>query len=148
MIGLQPMVDLVAGWARGIRIANGYATDAGANVSTERVGDGIDTGALLVGVIVVDVTPSKTTPRRRDWQVDIALEARVPVSYANAEATALKVLEDLAKCVPTVTTDPDNNIATFELFGSELARQPDGVPYIIVGVTLRGTTYEHFSPPA
>lgn len=148
MIGLQARIDLVASWARQIRKANGYATDLGAAVSTERVGDGPESAALHLGVYLVDLTPSKTTPQRRDWQYDIAMEARIPVRIASAEATALAALEDLCACVPTATKNPADNILTLEVSGSEIARQPDGIPFIVVGVTLRGTSYEYTSRPA
>lgn len=149
MIGLQDRVDLVAGWARGIRTAAGFRTDLGAHVDTERVGAGPGDTALRLGVFVEDgPTPTNTTPQRRDWQFSIVMEARVPVRMATAEATVLAVLEDLCACVPTATKNPADNILTLEIAGSDISRQPDGIPFIVVGVTLRGTCYEYLSRPA
>lgn len=148
MIGLQDRIDLVASWARQIRKANGYRTELGAVVDTERVGDGPESSVLHLGVYLVDLAPVKTTPQRRDWQFDIAMEARVPVRFDAAEATALAALEDLCACVPSATSNPADNILTLEISGSEIARQPDGIPFIVVGVTLRGTCYEFISRPA
>lgn len=48
MIGLQNRIALVAGWARQIRTANGYRTDLGKAVDTERIGDGPESGTLLL----------------------------------------------------------------------------------------------------
>lgn len=148
MIGLAAHIARVQGWAQSIRTANGYRTDIGAQVDTERVGGNGDDNRLLCGVFLADLTPIKTTAQRRDWQVDIAVEARIPVRFTTAEAQALDALEDLVACIPTRITAADNNLATLELSGSELARQPDGVPYIVVSVTLRATVYEFISPPA
>lgn len=148
MIGLDAHIARVQGWAQAIRTANGYRTDIGAQVDTERVGSNGDDNRLLCGVFLADLTPIKTTTQRRDWQVDIAVEARIPVRFTTAEAQARAALEDMVACVPTRITDPDNNLATLELAGTELARQPDGVPYIVVSVTLRATVYEFISQPA
>lgn len=147
MIGLQSHIELVAGWARKITVANGYRTDLGNTVATERIGEGPDNGAALLGVFVGDVTPDKSTPQRREWQFDIVLEARIPVRYATAEAQTLAALEDLCACIPTATRDPGNNIAKLEISGSEIARQPDGIAYNVVSVTLRGTCYEFLPRP-
>lgn len=148
MIGLQDRIDLVAGWARQITTANGYRTDLGKVVDTERVGDGPESSALHLGVYLADLTPIKSTPQRRDWQFDIFMEARIPVRSTAAEATALGALEDLCACVPTATKNTADNILTLEISGSEIARQPDGIPFIVVGVTVRGTCYEYLSRPA
>lgn len=148
MIHLQSHVDRVKGWVQDIRTANGYLTDAGANVSTERVGGNGADNALLVGVFLADLTPLKTTPLRRDWQFDIAIDARIPIKSTTAEAQAINVLEDLARCIPTKTLTADDNLATLELAGTGIDRQPDGVPYIVVSVTLRATCNEFISQPA
>lgn len=148
MIGLQARIDLVKGWVQAIRTANGYATELGANVVTERVGEDGRAPVLVAAVVLSDLSPVKTTRARRDWQLDIAIEARIPVTYTNAEAQALLALEDLVRCVPTVTTNPDDNLQTLELSGAAIDRQPDGTPYIVVSVTLRATCYEFISQPA
>lgn len=148
MIGLDAHIARVQGWVQAIRTADGYRTDIGAQVDTERVGGNGDDNRLLCGVFLADLTPLKTTKQRRDWQVDIAAEARIPVRFTAAEAQACAALEDMVACIPTSISDPDNNLATLELSGTELARQPDGVPYIVVSVTLRATVYEFISPPA
>lgn len=148
MIGLDDHIALVAGWARGISTANGYRTDIGAGVVTERIGGNGDDKSLLVGVYLADLTPVKTTPQRRDWTFDIAIEGRIPVRSTTAEQQARAVLEDLAKCVPTKTTNPADNLQTLEIAGTSIARQPDGVPYIVVSVTVRATCYEYITSPA
>lgn len=148
MIGLQSKVDLVKGWAQQMRTANGYLTDAGAVVVTEPVGDNGADNTLLTGVYLADLTPLKTTPQRRDWQFDITVESRVPVTSQTTEARMQATLEDLARCIPSKTIDPADNLATLELVGAAISRQPDGIPYIVVSVTVRGTCYEFLSPPA
>ncbi|MEO5811549.1 MAG: hypothetical protein ABIU96_03935 [Rhodanobacter sp.] len=148
MIGLQADINLVAGWVRDIRVANGYTTDIGADVVTERKGGSEDDNSLLCGVFLADLTPTNATPQRRDWQPDIVIEARIPVRSATAEATLIAVIEDLVKAIPTKTTDAANNIATLEISAIGISRQPDGVPYIVVSVTLRATVYEFISQPA
>jgi len=148
MIGLQQHIDMVKGWVQQVRQSSGYATDVGANVSTERVAGNGDDNKLLVGVFLADLTPLKTTPRRRDWQPDIVIEARIPVQFKTAEAQAIAVLEDLVHCIPTVKTTADDNLATLEIVGTAIDRQPDGVPYIVVSVTLRATCNEFISQPA
>lgn len=148
MIYLQAHIDMVKGWVQNIRTANGYLTDAGANVSTERVaGNGVDS-TLLVGVFLAELTPLKTTPRRRDWQPGIVIEARVPVKSGTAEAQVIVVLEDLVRCIPTTKPTADDNLATLEIADIAIERQPDGVPYIVVSVTLRATCNEFISQPA
>ncbi|EIL99142.1 hypothetical protein [Rhodanobacter thiooxydans] len=148
MIDLQPKIAMVADWARAIRKAGGYLTDIGASVVTERVGGNGDDNVVLVGVFLSDLTPLKTTPQRRDWQFDIAIEARVPVSFKTAEAQTLAVIEDMVKCIPTKKATANDNLATLEISGTDINRQPDGVPYIVVSVTVRGTCYEFISQPA
>lgn len=148
MIGLQSHVDLIKGWAQSIRKANGYFTDLGANVVTERPGEDGRDPVQVAAVVLADLSPVKTTPKRRDWQLDITVEARIPVSYTNAEALALEALEDLVRCVPTSKASPDDNLQTLELTGTAIDRQPAGTPYIVVSVTLRATCYEFVSQPA
>jgi len=148
MIYLQQHIGLVQVWAQQVRKVNGYATDAGANVVTERAGGNGDDNTLLTGVFLADLTLLKTTPMRRDWQFDIAIEARIPVQFKTAEAQAISVLEDLVRCIPTKKATPDDNLATLELAASNIDRQPDGVPYIVVSVTVRGTCYEYIPQPA
>lgn len=148
MIGIATHIARVQGWVQAIRTASGYHTDLGAQVDTERVGDNGEDGRTLCGVFLADLTPLKTTPQRRDWQLDIAAEARIPVRSTDAEAKAADALEDLVACIPTRTTDPNNNLATLELAGAAFDRQPDGVPYIVVSVTLRATVYEFIPQPA
>jgi uncharacterized protein (DUF58 family) len=148
MIALQSHIDLVKGWAQQIRTANGYATDVGSNVVTERVGASGDDYSIIVAVALADLTPLKTTPQRRDWQFDIAMEARIPVLFTTAEAQAIAALEDLVRCIPTTKATADDNLASLELSGTDITRQPDGIPYIVVSVTVRGTCYEFISQPA
>lgn len=148
MIALQSTIDLVKGWVQQVRKANGYATDAGASVSTERDGGNGDDNRLLIGVFLADLTPVNTTKQRRDWQMDVVIEARIPVLFKTAEAQGIAVLEDLVRCIPTATTNPADNLATLEIGATDIGRQPDGVPYIVVSVTLRATCYEFISPPA
>lgn len=148
MIGLASIVAQVQAWLSAIRIANGYATDAGANVVTEALGmDGRD-NALVVGVYLSDLTLVNGTPRRRDWQLDMQVEARIPISFKTAEAQAVAVLEDVVHAVPTKSCAMPDNFQMLDVTGAQIQRQPDGVPYIVVGVTLRGTCYEYTSSPA
>jgi hypothetical protein len=148
MIYLQQHIDMVKGWAQQILKANGYLTDAGAKVVTERVGGNGEDNTLLTGVFLADLAPLKTTSQRRDWQFDIAVEARIPVLFKTAEAQALATLEDLVRCIPTKKATADDNLATLEVIGTGIGRQPDGIPYIVVSVTVRGTCYEFISQPA
>lgn len=148
MIGIAATITRVQGWAQQIRVANGYNTDIGAQVDTERVGDNGADKKLLCGVFLADLTPTNSTKQRRDWQLDIAVETRIPVRFTTAEAQAHAALEDMVHCIPTQIADADNNLATLELAGAGIDRQPEGVPYIVVSVTLRATVYEFISQPA
>lgn len=148
MINLADHIARVQGWVQQITQLNGYRTDLGTKVDTERVGGNGDDNRLLCGVFLGKLTPSKTTPQRRDWDIDIDIEARIPVRSTTAEAQVHDALEDLVRCIPTKITDPNNNLATLELSDTDISRQPDGVPYIVVSVTLRATVYEFTSPPA
>lgn len=148
MIGIATIVGQAATWLRAIRIVNGYATDAGAHVVTEAVGMDGNTATLIVAVYLSDLTLVKSTPMRRDWQMEMQVEARIPVSSKTAEAQALAVLEDVIHAIPTKSCDMPSNFQTLDVAGGSIQRQPDGVPYIVVGVTLRGTCYEYTSQPA
>lgn len=148
MIDLQSHIDRVQGWVQQVRVANGYRTDAGANVVTETASAGVDESKLLTGVFLADLQPVQTTKQRRDWQFDIAIEARIPARSDSAEATLIAVLEDLVHCIPTATRTADDNLASLELSATNITRQPDGIPYIVASVTLRATCYEFISQPA
>lgn len=148
MIDLDAHIARVHGWVQAVRVVNGYRTDLGAAVDTERRGGNGDDSQTLCGVFLAGLEPLKTTPLRRDWQLDVAVEARIPVRSTTAELQMRAALEDLVRAIPTKVTDPDNNLATLELAGTDIARQPDGVPYIVVSVTLRATCYEFIPQPA
>lgn len=149
MIGLQQHITLVQGWVQQISPANGYQTNAGANVSTERVGgNGADNRLLVCVLLSGDLVLLNNTKARRDWQFELAVEARIPVSYATAEAQAVAVLEDMVKAIPTSSCAGADNLQTLVISGGGIVREPDGVPYIVVSVTLRATCYEFTSPPA
>ena len=148
MIGLQQHIDLVKGWVQKVRQVNGYLTDAGANTSTERVGGNGSDNTLFTGVFLgADVTQLNNTPARRDWQFDLAVESRIPVSFKTAEAQAVAVLEDLFRAIPAKTCAGADNLQTLAITGGGIVREPDGVPYIVVSVTLRGTCFEFTSTP-
>lgn len=148
MIALQDKIDMVQGWVQAIRTANGYLTDIGSNVVTERLGGNGDDNAVIVGVFLADLTPINSTKQRRDWQFDIAIEARVPVLFKTAEAQVLAAIEDMVECIPTSITAANNNLATLGISGTDIGRQPDGIPFIVASVTVRGTCYEFISQPA
>lgn len=149
MIHLQAHIDMVKGWVQSIRTANGYLTDAGANVSTERMAGNGEDNKLLAGVFLSgDLDLLNNTSQRRDWQFDLAVEARIPVSFKTAEAQAVAVLEDLVRAIPTKWCTGADNLQTLVLSGGGIARPPEGVSYIVVSVTLRGTCYEFTSSPA
>lgn len=148
MIGIAAIVGQVADWLRGIRVANGYATDLGARIVTETAGLNGDDGILIAGVFVTGLNLDKGTPQRRDWELDIQCEAHVPIKQATAEATALAVLEDILRAIPTRPTAAPDSLKTLDATGGSIARQPDGVSYIVVSVTLRATCYEFTSQPA
>ncbi|MBN8921595.1 MAG: hypothetical protein BGP10_15975 [Rhodanobacter sp. 68-29] len=148
MIGIAPIVDQVATWLRTIRTANGYATDLGAHIVTETVGLNGDDAILIAGVFVSGLNLDKGTPQRRDWDLDLQCEARVPIKQATAEATAVAVLEDILRAIPTRPNTAPDTLKTLDATGGSVTRQPDGVPYIVVSVTLRATCYDYTSKPA
>jgi hypothetical protein len=70
------------------------------------------------------------------------------VLFKTAEAQTLAAIEDMVKCIPTKKDSANDNLATLEISGTDIGRQPDGIPYIVVSVTVRGTCYEFISQPA
>lgn len=143
MIGLKSHLALVKTWMQTIKASAGFNTDAGDNVVTERQGDDGVSKKLIVGVYVTDVTLVNQTPMRRDWSFQITVECRVPTKLDSAEEAGLDVIEDLIAAIPTDYCAIPQGLKKLELEGSLFDRQPDGVPYNVVGVTLRGTCSEN-----
>lgn len=147
MIGLKLFRDVAAGWVRTIRKDDGYLTDAGQNVITDRPGDDGATRKTIVGVYVTDVLPTNVTPMRIDWSFQITIEARVPTSMDNSEDVTIDILEDLLKAVPTHYSDAPQNLKKLVVEGTVFDRQPDGVPFNVAGITLRGSSFENRDLP-
>jgi|GEM_PF-4781989 len=148
MIGLSVYITFVVDQLKRISVDNGFLTEAGANVVTERMSGNGDDKKLIVGVFLTDLARVGKSASRRDWQFDLRAEARVPTKLATAEATSVALLEDLVSAIPTAVREQVGNLQTLEIVEAQIDRPPDDVPYSVVGVTLRGTCFEYTNAPA
>jgi len=148
VIGLKSYRTLVEGWLKVIRIENGYQTDLGDSVSSKRKPANGDDRRFSTFVLIDGLNSVKKTPHRRDWEFDVVIEARLPTAADTAEDTIADVMEDIVRAIPTKTSISTEGLQTMEVVKADVLRQPDGVNYNVVGVTLRGTCFEFTTVPA
>lgn len=148
MINLKVHVAFIADWFKAIKKDNGYQTDLGSTVSTERLSGNGDDRKLACTVLLTDLDSVRKTPQRRDWQFEVIAAVRVPITWSSAESVSIDILEDLSRAVPTNLPATPDGLMNVEISKAEILRQPDGANYNVVGVTLRATCFEYTNKPA
>ena len=97
---VQAIVEALAEALRGITVANGYRTDIGAHVHTERSEVGIPTVQRCT-VVPLGKLRGEEGDRNpgRGRRLEGVIEVTVPASYANAMATVIAAEEDIDTCL-------------------------------------------------
>lgn len=130
---VRAIVDALAAALRGITVANGYRTDIGAHVHTERTETGIPT---VPRVTVVPLGKRKAEDNDRSPSrgrvLEGAIEVSVPASYANAMAMVIDAEDDIDTCLARYHQMPNALPVQFE--ESEFADRPEGLPVVMAGV--------------
>lgn len=83
-----------------IRTTNGYLTNLGLDVDLERVH--VPEGSTRVSLRIDQVQVREISTKHRARNCQVAIEAAMPATQANAEAQAHATLEDLIKRFPAL----------------------------------------------
>lgn len=106
----EPMDTRVVTWLAGllaaITTANGYHTDAGVDVRTERL-DALaeDVHGVRLAVEDVDETALEHGRRKRQAELTCTLHALVPVTVANARQLCRRALADMRRALAGADRD-------------------------------------------
>ncbi len=139
------MADTPKAWAiietlqarlRQITVANGYRTDAGADVRLER--NEMVPSAPYIALAIVSRTKPDRAAAKGERELSIVAEAHVPCSLANAARCAADIAEDIEDALTEYLQQPLALPLEF-VEGAPLER-PEGLP-VIVEQTLFTTKY-------
>lgn len=130
---VRAIVDALSEALRGITVANGYRTDIGEHVHTERTETGIPT-VPRVTVIPLGKQWAEDDSRSpsRGRRLEGAIEVSVPASYANAMAMVIDAEEDIDACLSRYHQMPGALPVQYE--EAEFADRPEGLPVVMAGV--------------
>lgn len=130
---VRAIVDALAEALRGITKANGYRTDMGNHVHTERSESGFPT---VERVTVVPLGKKRVDQEDRSpsrgRELEGAIEVTVPSSYANAMALVIDAEEDIDTCLSRYHQMPDALPVRYE--EAEFGDRPEGLPVALVAV--------------
>lgn len=141
----RAIVDALAAALRQITIANGYRTDLGLHVHTERTETGIPTvPRCTVAPLGKRRAASNDRSPSRGRELEGVIEFSVPASYANALATVIDAEEDIDTCLARYHQMPDALPVQYE--EAEFGDRPEGLP-VVVAVTRWTTAYRRREVP-
>lgn len=127
---VQKIVDALADVLRGITVVNGYNTDLGADVRTERKEVGIPTAPRCVVSCVGKHRPDNDGQRRPGVGRVLrgVIEFEVPASYANAMSTVYAADDDIDRCLRSYHQIPAALPVSYE--ETTFLDRPEGFPVI------------------
>lgn len=120
-----------------ITVANGYRTDAGADVRLERSSD-YPPAAPYLALGRINITRPSDTRSDNEREVEIVVEAHIPVSLVEARRRAEDISEDIEDALTAYLQMPLASPLKFQENG--LLDRPDGMP-VVVAQTLFTTRY-------
>lgn len=122
---VQAIIDALADVLRGVTVANGYRTDIGQHVHTERTESGIPSvPRCYVGPMSRQRRDREANGRDMQGMIEFTL----PASYANAMATVIAADEDIDELLAQYHQMPDALPVRYE--ETVYLDRPDGMPVV------------------
>jgi hypothetical protein len=147
------ILQIVATRLAAISVANGYYTEAGATVDTERVAlDEADTFPRIALAEETMSTLAQTTAAINSAMV-LCAEGYIPVGVDDAEYQAHRLKADITRALGRIKSSDFEGIENvrvtlFEVKGDRpTLRSPEGVAFIVVQVRAT-VTFAEYIPPA
>lgn len=138
-----------------VRVANGFYTDLGKNVSLEAFRPHDMKDGELVRVVsptddLSDGAQSKTRTGTR-WvtgSMDVVVEYVLPATHANAHLMAHRARADLLRVLRDTPETWIRGCRRFAVQRREILDQPEGLPVVVVQISARADIHEETPPPA
>lgn len=126
------LVLLIQAQLQTVRVANGYFTDIGTSVFTER--SQVQQGNTPYAVVTLKKTTRSGVGPRLQRNATFTVEAGIPtgVDSTNAMETAHKVLADLERALNTESPQSINRVRYALSTDTDIQDRPDGLKAILV----------------
>lgn len=139
-VPVQQIVDALAAALRGVTIANGYNTDLGAAVLTERTQTGLPTAARCTVACTNKMRTESGKNRPAGGRgLRGVIEFELPTSFPNALATVYAADEDIDRCLREYHQMPDALPVQYE--ETVFLDRPEGMP--VVAAEIHWSTSYH-----
>lgn len=145
------MLEALQARLQSISVANGYRTDIGQRVLIDAIYVP-DDNAPAVFVIAQDFArkAGTSTPRQRDSDVEIIVEALMPITRDSAQREAHRVRADLLRALfdtaEDLPKDETGSAHSITISSDRIVTRPEGSNHIVVQITASAGLTERITP--
>ncbi len=131
----QQIIDTLATRLREITVANGYQSDIGLNVQTERRETGVPVSPRCTVGLVNKFRPDDGRASTNEREISGVIEVEFPANFANANAAMLLADDDIDRTFDEYLQQPAALPVKFT--ESVYLDRPEGLPVVAVQIGWR-----------